>query len=126
MFESKFRRIWSCCDSRLLVCIILGLYALNKYRRYRSMPPGPFGLPFIGLLYFLSKCHNVHEQYMNLSKKYGKIFTVNLGLKNLIILSDPKMIKEAFTKEEFSGRPSNEFYKLLGGYGEYLLSINFV
>ncbi|XKL68421.1 hypothetical protein PGB90_003912 [Kerria lacca] len=27
------------------------------------------------------------------------------------------MIKEAFTKEEFSGKPSNEFYKLLGGYG---------
>lgn len=36
------------------------------------------------------------------------------------------MIKEAFTKEEFSGRPSNEFYKLLGGYGKYLFLINFV
>lgn len=118
MIESLTRPIWSCCSSWLLVAVVLALYALNKVRRYRNMPPGPWGLPFFGFLYFISKGQSVHRQYMALSQKYGKIFSIKLGFKNLIILSDPKMIKEAFTKEEFSGKPSNEFYKLLGGYGE--------
>lgn len=101
-----------------MIVIIFLLSAVLLYRKYKDLPPGPWGLPFIGFLCSILN-ENVHYKYCELSGTYGKIFYLKLGQKNLVILADPKMIKEAFTKEEFSGKPYNEFYKLLGGYGKW-------
>ena len=112
-------RIWYLFDIPTMVGIVILLCCVLLYKKYRDLPPGPWGLPFFGFLYFMLH-ENVHYKYYELSGMYGKIFHLKLGQKNLVILADPKMIKEAFTKEAFSGKPYNEFYKLLGGYGKCL------
>lgn len=114
----KFGRVWSLLDTTLLLWVAIFLSAVLVYKKYRNMPPGPWGLPFVGFLFSVIN-EDVVEKYYELSRKYGKIFSVKLGQKNVVVMSDPKMVKDAFTKEEFSGRPSNEFFKLLGGYGKY-------
>lgn len=113
----RFGRFWNYFDVTALSLIAVCLSIILFYKKYKNLPPGPWGLPFVGYLCSIIN-ENVHDKYLELSKKYGKIFSVKLGQKNVVIISDPRMIKEAFNKEEFSGRPSNEFYKLLGGYGE--------
>lgn len=116
--EFYFGKIWSTFDSLKLFLIAICIIAISFYKKYKNLPPGPWGLPFVGYLYSIIN-ENVHYKYLDLSRKYGKIFSLKLGQKNLVVIADAKMIKEAFNKEEFSGKPYNEFYKLLGGYGKW-------
>lgn len=120
----RFGRFWNIFDVVTMSSVVVCLCVILFYKKYKNSPPGPWGLPFIGFLYSLLN-ENVHCKYLELSKKYGKIFSITLGLKKLVIISDAKMIKEAFNKEEFSGKPYNEFYKLLGGYGKFNFMQNF-
>lgn len=65
--------------------------------------PGPSGLPFVGYLPFLGRAP--HEHLWQLVEKYGDIYQVNMASSPAIILSDPKLIREAFKQEAFSARP---------------------
>ncbi|XP_048504683.1 cytochrome P450 18a1 isoform X2 [Athalia rosae] len=55
-----------------------------------SLPPGPWGLPVVG---------------------------ARLGTQLVVVLSDYRAIRDTFRREEFNGRPHNEFMNILGGYG---------
>nr|AGI92302.1 cytochrome P450 CYP18A1 [Laodelphax striatellus] len=80
-----------------------------------SLPPGPWGVPLAGYLPFLGV--DTHLHFRDLARKYGSIFSTRLGNKLIVVLSDYKTIREAFSKEEFTGRPDTEFSNILGGYG---------
>ncbi|KAG5042129.1 hypothetical protein AAZX31_03G027600 [Glycine max] len=99
----------------LLLCLIPPVFLLFffQYRRTfknSNLPPGPRGLPIIGNLHQLDSS-NLHLQLWKLSKKYGPIFSLQLGLRPAIVISSSKVAKEALKTHdvEFSGRP-----KLLG------------
>lgn len=81
-----------------------------------SLPPGPWGLPLTGYLPFLRADTHIH--FKELAAKYGSVFSTRLGNKLIVVLSDYRMIREAFSKEEFTGRPDTEFSNILGGYGK--------
>ncbi|XP_014285841.1 cytochrome P450 18a1 [Halyomorpha halys] len=83
--------------------------------RIRTLPPGPWGLPLLGYLPFLRP--EAHVQFAEMAKKYGGIFSLSLGNQFVVILSDYKLIREAFRREDFTGRPDTEFTNILGGYG---------
>lgn len=82
----------------------------------RKVPPGPWGFPIIGYLPLMKG--DSHLQYKDLARKYGTMFSTRLGNQLVVVLSDHKMIREAFRKEEFTGRPHTEFMNILEGYGE--------
>lgn len=82
-----------------------------------SLPPGPWGLPILGSLPFLKG--DLHLHFRDLTHKYGSLFSTRLGSQLVVVLSDYKLIRDAFRKEEFTGRPTTQFYDLLGGYGKY-------
>ncbi len=97
---------------------ILGLIRVIQVIVYlRKLPPGPWGVPFLGFLPFLNG--TPHLQFSDMSKKYGSTFSAKLGNQLLVVLSDYKSIKKAFRKEAFSGRPENEISAIIEGYGEY-------
>ncbi|KAK4876363.1 hypothetical protein RN001_012785 [Aquatica leii] len=81
----------------------------------RSLPPGPWGLPIVGSLPFLKG--DLHLHFRDLTQKYGSLLSTRLGSQLIVVLSDYKMIRDAFRKEEFTGRPSTEFTSILEGYG---------
>lgn len=100
----------------LVVLVIVRL--IQIFRELKSLPPGPWGLPIFGYLPFLKTEAHIH--FGELAKKYGSLFSTRLGNQLIVVVSDHKAIREAFRREEFTGRPHTEFSNILGGYGESL------
>nr|KYP46475.1 Cytochrome P450 83B1 [Cajanus cajan] len=97
----------------LVLCLTLPVFLLFFFRYPRTLknknqlhPPGPRGLPILGNLHQLDNS-NFHVQLWQLSKKYGPLFSLQLGLRPAIVISSPKVAKEALKNHdvEFSGRP---------------------
>lgn len=84
---------------------ILVLSILRSSMRPANFPPGPLGLPIVGYLPFLDS-RNVGRSFRLLSERYGSIFSIMVGTKPLVVLNSYKLIKEALSKAEFSGRPN--------------------
>lgn len=106
-------------DTLSLFVFLLVLLLVRFFQTYninKTLPPGPWGLPFIGYLPFFKG--DAHLHYKELSEKYGSVFSTKLGNQLIVVLSDYKMIRDAFRKEEFTGRPQSEFSDILGGYGK--------
>lgn len=65
----------------IIAGLLLYLWMLRKSSRF---PPGPTGLPLVGYTPFISK--NAAQTFVKLSKKYGPVFSVNLGSKNFVVI----------------------------------------
>ncbi len=81
----------------------------------RSLPPGPNSLPVIGYLPWIKDAFPVAT--WKLTNAYGKICSFMMGQATVVVLSDYKLIKKAFSKGQFTARPRLEIFQLLGGYG---------
>uniref|UniRef100_A0A8W4FFT3 unspecific monooxygenase n=1 Tax=Sus scrofa TaxID=9823 RepID=A0A8W4FFT3_PIG len=70
-----------------------------------KLPPGPTPLPILGNILQLD-VKNISKSLSNLSKVYGPVYTVYLGLKPTVVLHGYEAMKEALIDagEEFSGR----------------------
>lgn len=103
----------------LLVFLIVtvGVYKLVKWTNIgRKLPPGPWGLPIWGYLAFIKDAMHLH--FNELAQKFGKIFSVYLGSNLTVVLCDYRVIRDAFRREEFTGRPQTAFMSILEGYGK--------
>ncbi|XP_072441903.1 cytochrome P450 2J1-like isoform X2 [Chiloscyllium punctatum] len=98
------------------LCLMLYLV---RSRRPLSFPPGPINLGFLGNFLQLSPSAP-HRSLMQLGKKYGNIFSLNLGGEFLVVLDGYSIIREALVHhgEVFSARPiSPLFLQLNGSHG---------
>jgi hypothetical protein len=75
--------------------------------RDSRLPPGPRGIPGLGYLPFLAG-KNPYTAFSKLAEHYGDMAFVRVGKKNLLILRDPGMIKEAYRLVAFSDRPNTK------------------
>ncbi|KAL6263136.1 hypothetical protein P5V15_005937 [Pogonomyrmex californicus] len=99
----------------LFVIFTVVISFLNYFRYLNSLPPGPWGLPFLGYIPFMTP--QLHRQYKKMAEKYGPIFCVNFGCKPVVILANHDTIREAFNRSEFAGRPNTPFIGIMEGYG---------
>lgn len=86
-------------DPRLLATagVILATYVGAKLlgpkpRRPGPYPQGPPGLPVVGNLFQLGK--NPHLKFMEWSKKYGKVFSIRLGVHDCIVINGWKAYRQ--------------------------------
>ncbi|EFN74585.1 Cytochrome P450 18a1 [Camponotus floridanus] len=89
---------------------------INWIKYICSLPPGPWGLPLVGYLPFINGS-DLHLQYCEMAQKYGPIFCARLGNQLVVVVSDYRIIRDMFRREEFTGRPHIEFTNILDGYG---------
>ncbi|XP_060181416.1 6,7,8-trihydroxycoumarin synthase-like [Lycium barbarum] len=72
-----------------------------------NLPPGPIGLPFIGNLHQYDSL-TPHLYFWELSKQYGKIFSLKLASAPMVVVSSPELGKEVLKTKDlvFCSRPS--------------------
>lgn len=76
--------------SSMFYCFFTTLMVVSFIRywclRPKSFPPGPIGVPFLGLVHFFRG--KPEENAYQLSKKYGPIISVRIGFKDLVYLNN--------------------------------------
>ena len=83
------------------------LYFLYTYVHHlmqmKNYPPGPFPLPIIGNVVK----NPAFKSFSELTKKYGDVFSVSLGMNRVVVVNSIELANEALiTKaEQFSARP---------------------
>ncbi|KAI3736913.1 hypothetical protein L2E82_26901 [Cichorium intybus] len=87
------------------------LFLLSKFRNFLSktlqrLPPGPPGLPIIGNLHQLDTS-DLPDRLWRLSKRYGPLMSLRLGLVQTLIVSSAEMAKEVLKTKDlvFCTRP---------------------
>nr|QLI62178.1 cytochrome P450 29 [Streltzoviella insularis] len=93
---------------------LLAAQLTARLRAARKLPPGPWGPPVVGYLPFLGVRH---KTFLELARSYGALFSTRLGNQLVVVLSDYRLIREAFRREEFTGRPSTPLMHTLDGLG---------
>ncbi|KAK4761760.1 hypothetical protein SAY87_029644 [Trapa incisa] len=73
-----------------------------------NLPPGPPGWPVVGNLFQFARSKKPFFEYAeDLRQRYGPIFTLRMGTRTMIILSDAKLVREALIERGalFASRP---------------------
>ena len=70
------------------------------------MPPGPWGMPFLGVFHKISP-DRPHQTYTEWAKKYGDVMSFTLfGTQKAVVVSSEQAIREVLVNKEdqFSGK----------------------
>ncbi|XP_071731468.1 cytochrome P450 CYP82D47-like [Rutidosis leptorrhynchoides] len=119
----------------LFVTVLYFLYKIYNKKssgnRNNNAPPEAKGAwPIIGHLHLLGETQLPHKVLGAMADTCGPIFTIKLGFRQALIVSDSEMAKVCFTTndKDFADRPTTVVSKLLGynsgmfsfaPYGEY-------
>ncbi|KAF8111079.1 hypothetical protein N665_0076s0081 [Sinapis alba] len=114
-----------------VIIFLFALYFINLWwRRYSSagnsqcrmnIPPGPKGWPLVGnLLQVILQGRHFVFIMRDLRKKYGPIFTMQMGQRTMIIVTDEKLIHEALVQRgpTFASRPPDSPIRLIFSVGK--------
>jgi ecdysteroid 25-hydroxylase CYP306A1 len=85
------------------------------------LPPGPWGLPVVGYLPFLDPKAPHRSLAELVERKAGSegMVGVWLGSVYTVVVSDPQLVREALSREEFAGRaPLYLTHGIMKGHGE--------
>lgn len=113
----------------LSLILFLFLYGLSK-NFHREAPIVAGAWPILGHISLLNGSQTPHHMLGALADKYGPLFTIKLGVKRALVLSNWEMAKELFTKNDIavSSRPKlvavevmsyNQAFVGLSPYGPY-------
>nr|WJJ08543.1 cinnamate 4-hydroxylase [Cenchrus purpureus] len=114
-------------DLALLEKALLGLFAAAVLaiavakltgKRLR-LPPGPPGAPVVGNWLQVGDDLN-HRNLMDLAKRFGDIFLLRMGVRNLVVVSTPELAKEVLHTQgvEFGSRTRNVVFDIFTGKGQ--------
>lgn len=108
-------------DSALLAIFVFVLLRLlgRKQSQQQSLPPGPAGLPIVGNLFQVDR-KAPYKTVLKLSKSYGPVIALNMGLQRAVFLVGYDAVKEALVDQadDFIGRGPLPFLnKITKGHG---------
>ena len=75
-----------------LVVTVLLLYLYNWYKRPKNFPPGPRGIPALGVLPFMGKYPE--RAIKKWSKTYGPVLSVRFGTQDVVMLNDLESVQQ--------------------------------
>ncbi|KAH9305800.1 hypothetical protein KI387_010204 [Taxus chinensis] len=103
-----------------LFVALVGLIFLSKLRSKKlKLPPGPLAVPIFGNWLQVGDDLN-HRNLSDLAKKYGEIFLLKMGQRNLVVVSSPDLAKEVLHTQgvEFGSRTRNVVFDIFTGKGQ--------
>ncbi|MED6127440.1 hypothetical protein PIB30_088158 [Stylosanthes scabra] len=114
----------------LFFCLFFAFSFLSRRHTHkpgaRKEPPEAGGAwPLIGHLHLLGGPQPPHVTLGNMADKYGPIFTIRIGGRKNLIVSNSELTKECFTVNDiaFAGRPKTVAFEVLG-YDYAIFSLN--
>jgi trans-cinnamate 4-monooxygenase len=114
-------------DVLLLEKALLGLFAAAVLaiavaklagKRFR-LPPGPSGAPIVGNWLQVGDDLN-HRNLMGYARRFGDVFLLRMGIRNLVVVSSPELAKEVLHTQgvEFGSRTRNVVFDIFTGNGQ--------
>jgi len=87
-------------------------------KRFR-LPPGPFPVPIFGNWLQVGDDLN-HLNLADIARRYGDIFLLRMGQRNLVVVSSPELAKEVLQTQgvEFGSRTRNVVFDIFTGKGQ--------
>ncbi|KAE8605376.1 hypothetical protein XENTR_v10015089 [Xenopus tropicalis] len=105
----------------VVICIFLYKVFYGGEKESQNFPPGPKPLPIIGNFHMINM-KKPHLTFMELAKKYGSVFSIQLGPEKLVVVCGADAVKDALVNhaDEFSARPTIPvFDKTSKGHGVF-------
>ncbi|XP_072979125.1 cytochrome P450 77A2 [Typha angustifolia] len=93
----------------LLSLLVVLLFKQSRKHKGLKLPPGPPGWPIVGNLFQVAFSGKLFMHYVrDLRKEYGPIFTLRMGVRTLIIISNAELAHEALIEKGqlFASRPA--------------------
>ncbi|XP_056419930.1 cytochrome P450 2K6-like isoform X2 [Hyla sarda] len=92
--------------SIVVIIFLANVLSDKKQEKFKNFPPGPKPLPILGNLLMID-VSKPYKTFYQLSKQYGSVFTVQMGMTKMVILCGYDTIKDALINnaEVFSDRP---------------------
>ncbi|KAI3461731.1 hypothetical protein Pfo_018394 [Paulownia fortunei] len=106
-----------------LFSAITAAILISKLRGKRlNLPPGPFTLPIFGS--WLQVGNNLdHHDLTNYAKKFGELFLLRMGQRNIAVISSTELAKEILLTrgKEFGSRSRNIVFDIFTGKGQDMI-----
>ncbi|XP_018428473.1 PREDICTED: cytochrome P450 2C50-like, partial [Nanorana parkeri] len=92
--------------SVVVILFLANVYNKQKKHKDKNLPPGPKPLPIIGNLHMLDM-KQPYKTFLEMSKTYGTVLTIHLGMGKVIILCGYETVRDALLTQgdEFANRP---------------------
>lgn len=98
--------------------LLLLLTVVKKNKSGGNEPPGPAAFPVFGN--WLQVGNDLNHRFLaRLSARYGPVFRLRLGVRNLVVVSDPSLAAEVLHTQgvEFGSRPRNLVFDIFTANG---------
>ncbi|KAI9118145.1 hypothetical protein K1719_010477 [Acacia pycnantha] len=103
----------------LFVAVVVAIVVSKLRGRRFKLPPGPLPVPIFGNWLQVGDDLN-HRNLTDLAKKYGDVFLLRMGQRNLVVVSSPELAKEVLHTQgvEFGSRTRNVVFDIFTGKGQ--------
>ena len=101
--------------------MVVGIVLVNVLfsRRYKNLPPGPWGLPILGHMHMLGPYP--HRDLAKLAETHGPLMTLRFGQQLTVVASNAAAAKEILNTQDlnFSNRMPISFGELVLPNGHF-------
>ncbi|XP_063959817.1 cytochrome P450 2J4-like [Lytechinus pictus] len=96
------------------IALMTAGYMKRFISRPRNLPPGPTGLPFLGVALTIFRSDPL-ALFSSWADRYGDIVSFNVGPSVLVILNSYHVVKEAFRHPDLQNRHRSQLMKEISG-----------